>query len=436
MYAMNTLLCVQRLVALMTLATCSATMAEPTSDYAGNWAGYLEFRGDKLALRLEILSIDGDYRGALDIPELVYANQPLPIKSGDTSLLLELPFGIGEMSIALTESGELQGGRDKFNLSLERSEKPARQEMELGFGAVEPRVFGTLTLPAGQGPHPVIVIMAGSGNANRERWSYSSWVDFYLRRGIGTFIYDRRPDADQMSDGQLSTTEDHAADVLDAIALLKRLPAVDADRMGVSGSSRGAWIAMSVASQSPDLAFLILSSPAATTPAEQETTSVLTGMRQDGVSESDIAAARTYLRLYFYVAATGEGWNLLASSMEAAEASAWYQYVDQPRTIDDLNWWRVNMNFEPGEYLQKITMPVLAMWGGNDFITPYAEHQLKLLAALKLADNSDVTALVFDGADHRLEVGFGENENGDWHWFGIAPGALKSITEFVNRTTN
>jgi len=31
---------------------------------------------------------------------------------------------------------------------------------------------------------------------------------------------------------------------------------------------------------------------------------------------------------------------------------------------------------------------------------------------------------VFDGADHRLEVGFGKDKNGEWQWFGLAPGAF------------
>jgi len=161
---------------------------------------------------------------------------------------------------------------------------------------------GTLFLPPGEGPHPVVVQIAGSGNATRENWSYASWVDFYLEHDVGAFIYDRRPDMEPLPDGSIAGISDHAADVADAVRQLRRLPGIHASRVGLAGGSRGAWIAVAVTRQLPDLAFLIFLSPAAATPGEQEMTSVLTGMRQDGLDTASLAQARAYLRLYFYVA--------------------------------------------------------------------------------------------------------------------------------------
>jgi len=240
---------------------------------------------------------------------------------------------------------------------------------------------------------------------------------------------------ERLSDDSIAGIDDHARDVADAIRQLRQQTGVDGNRIGVSGSSRGAWIAMAVARELPDLAFLLLLSPAAITPGEQEVTSVLTGMRQDGLDATTLAEARAYLRLYFYVAQTGKGWDLLKAAIAAGAGSDWLQYVDQPRAASDLLWWRSNMNFDAIEYLQQIEIPVLALWGGVDFISPWADYQLKLESALTLAGNDDVTTRVFDGADHRLEVGFGEDAAGDWHWFGLAPGALEMIGRFVHRTT-
>ena len=158
-------------------------------------------------------------------------------------------------------------------------------------------------------------------------------------------------------------------------------------------------------------------------------------MRQDGLDAASLGQARAYLRLYFYVAQTGNGWDLLASAMTAGKDSDWLQYVDQPRAPEDLLWWRSNLSFDAVKQLEGIKVPVLALWGGDDFITPWAAYRLKLESALAVAGNQDVNTRVFAGADHRLEVGFGENENGEWHWFGLAPGALETIAGFVRRTT-
>ena len=64
-----------------------------------------------------------------------------------------------------------------------------------------------------------------------------------------------------------------------------------------------------------------------------------------------------------------------------------------------------------------------------------ADYRQKLESSLRLAGNEDVITRVYKDADHRLELGFGEGAKGKWHWFGLAPGALEDIGEFVHRTT-
>ena len=113
--------------------------------------------------------------------------------------------------------------------------------------------------------------------------------------------------------------------------------------------------------------------------------------------------------------------------------SDWLQYVDQPKSLEDLRWWRANMNFDAIAHLRRIQTPVLAIWGGADFITPWTEYHEKLVATLKAAGNADVTTRIFENADHRIEIGFGEGAEGNWHWFGIAPGALDMTGEWLER---
>jgi len=91
------------------------------------------------------------------------------------------------------------------------------------------------------------------------------------------------------------------------------------------------------------------------------------------------------------------------------------------------------MDFDAIGHLRLIQAPVFAIWGGADFITPWTEYREKLGATLNAAGNENVVTRVFAGADHRIEVGFGEDDEGDWHWFGIAPCALEEIGDWLEQ---
>ncbi len=423
---------------MVALALCSffavPVFADPAWNPAGFWVGHLSYRDADLPVRIDILRTAGGWETILDIPSLVYAGQFMTMEESDGgSFTLEFPFGIGAIGLQLDDAERIHGSRDGFSLDLASAKQPKTQLTEIHFGAFEPKLPGTLYLPAGEGPFPVAVLAAGSGNANRSNWSYSSWVNFYLEKGIGAFIYDRRPDNAPLSDGSIAIIDDHARDLADAIRILKSFESVDTNRIGLVGFSRGAWIAMAVNDHVPNLAFILLSSAAAATPAEQEVSSILTGMNQDGHGSTEIDAARSYLRLYFYVAQTGQGWGLLESAIKERAGSDWLQYVDQPKSLEDLRWWHANMNFDAVAHLRRIRTPVLAIWGGADFVSPWTEYREKLVAALEVAGNENAVTRVFNGADHRIEIGFGEDARGNWHWFGIAPGALDAIGEWLQQ---
>lgn len=423
---------------MVALVLCSLfsvpAFADPAWNPAGFWVGLLNYRDADLPVRVDIRKKAGGWEASLDIPSLVYADQLISMEESDDGFFtLEFPFGIGALGLRPHGARELRGSRDSFSLALTLAVRPKTQRTEIYFGAFEPKLPGTLYLPDGGGPFPIAVLVAGSGNAKRKNWSYSSWVNYYLENGMGAFIYDRRPDNEPLPDGSITVIDDHARDLADAIRILRSFESVDTDRIGLVGFSRGAWIAMAVDDHVPDLAFILLSSAAAATPAEQEVSSVLTGMDQDGLASTEIDAARSYLRLYFYVAQTGKGWRLLESAIMDGAESDWLQYVDQPKSLEDLRWWQANMNFDAIAHLRRIQAPVLAIWGGADFITPWTEYREKLVAALKVAENNDVSTRIFETADHRIEIGFGEDAEGNWHWFGIAPGALDAIGEWMER---
>ena len=410
----------------------SIAAAEQGWPPAGFWNGNIEYNNTPLEIRVDIRENEDGLAAFLDIPALVYAGQPISIdRKNENTITLDFPFGIGKIDLTPETETSAKGTRGAFSVTLEQTAPPAFRKVEITFGAIKPEIQGTVYLPQGQGPFATIVQVAGSGGANRSQWSYSSWADFYVRLGYAVLVYDRRPEMTVRADGALLDFYDHAADIADAISRLRKMPEIGGAKIGLAGHSRGVWFSLATTKYVHDLDFMIFLSPAAATPGEQEVASVLTGMEQDGLSTADIAAARSYLRLYFYVAATGEGWDLLAMEMEQAKNSIWFQYVDQPRSIEDLAWWRAHMDFPAREHLKQLDIPVLALWGGDDFITPWAEYQGKLVSDIEKAGNTAVTTHVFRNADHRLEIDPGEDDNSVWHWFGMAPGVLQTIQDWL-----
>lgn len=398
----------------------------------GHWDGTVTYKEADLPIRLTVKDQGGELAGILDIPTLVYAGQEMLIREGDDeNYYLEFPFGIGSLEIRQSGNGEWRGVGEGPIVTLKPGSPAPYRKETFSFGAFDPQLEGTIYIPDGDGPFPAVVLIAGSGNANRQQWSYASWADFYARQGMAAFIYDRRAEMFLKQDGEMLGMEDHAKDVAKAITILKTLPEINSDKIGVASHSRGGWIAMALGNQVPDLAFMIFLSPASVTPAEQNIDSNLTGMDQDGLSPKELAAARNYFRLYFYVARTGQGWDLLEPAIKEAQQTTWGQYVDQPRTLEDLKWWRANMDFPAAQNLRTLKMPVLALWGGADFITPYAKYQEFFRQNLELSGNKRISTLVFPDADHRIEVNPGIDSQGKWHWFGLAPGALKAINEWI-----
>ncbi|WP_412068618.1 alpha/beta hydrolase [Rubrivirga sp. IMCC43871] len=413
------------LVLLSLLST--AVVAQPS--VAGHWEGALTFRGAEMPVRLRVAPSGDSLRAALDVPSLILAGLPLPATPTPGGLEVTFPFGLGALPVvpegdAVTASTPL--AEDTLSLRLQRSGPPpyTSEEITVASGGVE--LAGTLILPEGAPPHPAVVLVHGSGRQGRHTDAYRSWADLLAREGLAVVLFDKRgggassgdPDAD------LRTLAD---DVVAVARALGARPEVDAGRVGLMGWSQGGWVAEMAAADLGDTAFLLLVSAAGGTPREQEIAKVAAGMRDDARPEAEVEDALAFLGLYFYVARTGEGWPLLAEATAHAQGAPWGQYVDQPRTPDDLVWWRANHAVRPS--LDSLGAPALLLYGGADWITPPADHAEPLRRRFPAAARAE--AHTFPRADHRLEVPSWTDEAGQWHWPQIAPGVRETVARWL-----
>jgi len=279
-------------------------------------------------------------------------------------------------------------------------------------------LVGELVLPPGAGPHPGVVLLHGSAPQGRQKWEYRSWADLLVRKGLAVLYYDKRGVGESGGEYPASLRR-LASDGLTAVQYLRSRPEVDPDRIGLKGSSQGAWLAEQIAADLESVAFLLLASGAGSTPRDQELQKIEYGMRVDGLPEAAIDSALAYMGLYYYVTLTGEGWPLLQQAVSRAQNTAWGQYVDQPQAEEDLFWWRENMGLQPATLVEDLEIPVLLLYGEADWVVPPIENAHKLHSLFPRPELVEVC--VFAKADHRLEIPMGPDSDGNWRWPRVAP---------------
>jgi dienelactone hydrolase len=118
---------------------------------------------------------------------------------------------------------------------------PPGQRAEIPFEGS--RLVGILRQPAGEGPHPVIVMIPGLDSAKEE---LRTTEDLFLQRGIATFSVDGPGQGEAEYD--LAIRADWEVPGGAVIDYLATIPRLDPDRVGVWGVSLGGYYAPRVAS--------------------------------------------------------------------------------------------------------------------------------------------------------------------------------------------
>jgi dienelactone hydrolase len=121
-----------------------------------------------------------------------------------------------------------------------------------------------LTVPKTQGPHPVVVLVHGSGPQDMDE---STGVNKPFRdlalglatNGVAVFRYDKRTRFMAPEDMAHLTIHDEVTnDALAAIELLKTFPEIDSNRIFILGHSLGGMMAPEIAKRAKDLSGVVL----------------------------------------------------------------------------------------------------------------------------------------------------------------------------------
>ncbi|TFH25172.1 MAG: alpha/beta hydrolase, partial [Bacteroidia bacterium] len=283
---------------------------------------------------------------------------------------------------------------------------------------------GTLTLPEGQGPFPVVVLVTGSGSQNRDEEIFGHkpfWViaDHLTRSGIAVLRYDDRGVAASGGMAAGATTADLAIDAKSAMGYLLSRSDIDKSRLGIIGHSEGGLIAFMLASEHEDISFIIsLAGPGVdglTILLEQsEYISRLSGIRESIVEDNRIVMNKVY-----EIMAKNESYKTwgeevidFTSSYYSNKGSDQYSMEDIERGKRNLlssipessyAWMRYFVMSDPSSYFPSITCPVLALNGGKDCQVLAEKNINAIKKGLQSAGNSQLTAMILPGLNHLFQ---------------------------------
>ena len=234
-------------------------------------------------------------------------------------------------------------------------------EVELAGATIEARI----SEPVGaDGPRPGLVFVHGAGTGRYEI-AFVQQAEALASAGVVTMVPNKRLDTYTTRSRSYVTM---ANDYLRSVELLRGLPGVDPDRVGVYGESEGAWIVPVMAADNPSVAFTVLVAAPVVPPRQQAAFAVDSYLRNTGVPVELLTAIPRIV------------------GMEVPGGG--FEYVD----------------FDPQPFQQRMRQPLLVVYGTGDAAMPTIQGAEQLIADLAVAGNDDVTVRYYEGADHGIKI--------------------------------
>ena len=367
--------------------------------------------------------------------------------------------------------GQFNQGGAKFPLVLKKTDKisvaarpqtpkppfPYRSEdVKYENKAAGVKLAGTLTLPAGKGPFPAVLMITGSGAQDRDETilghkPFLVIADALTRRGIAVLRVDDRGVGGSTGGTTDSTSEDFAGDALAGVAFLKGRKEIDPARIGLVGHSEGGLIAPIAAARSKDVAFIVLMAGTGLPGIDIIKAQAELIAKAEGASESEMKYSRETQRraIDIFLKEKDEKvarTKLVAAMKEmlAAMPEAEKKALDEAggevseAMIDQFNnaWFRSFLAFDPRPTLRKVRCPVLAINGEKDLQVPCKENLAEIDKALRAGGNRDVKTIAFPGLNHLFQpCKTGSPSEYSKIETTIAPEVLKAIGDWIVEKT-
>ncbi|HEY0762296.1 MAG TPA: alpha/beta hydrolase [Pyrinomonadaceae bacterium] len=430
---------------LLIIASAVAVNAQaPALSVDGNWLATLTVSDVKLRLILKVEKSATGYAAKFDSPDQGAVDLPIDsiVLDGKKLTFSAARFGIsyeGTLNEAGDEiSGIFKQGPGSTPMvfkriaalpTLNRPQEPKKpypyDEQEVSYRNEKDnvKIAGTLSLPRSAGPHPVVLLITGSGSQDRNETiaghhPFLVLADYLTRNGIAVLRVDDRGIGGSDTGSLSATSENFAEDVLAGVSFLKQRKEIDPKMIGLIGHSEGGMIAPMVAARSKDVAFIVLLAglgqtgedviytqtelihKAQGTPPETLTHIISLSRRINAVVKSETDGKRIEQRINEEIAAYAGTLSEPDKQLFDPAAAAIKTFMPMYKTP----WYRYFIMYDPRPVLKNVRVPVLALNGEHDLQVAWKENLDLIAADLKAGGNGDVTTKAFPKLNHLFQT--------------------------------
>lgn len=399
-------------------------------DITGDWYGTLEIGPQKLALVFHISENEGRYATVMDSPDqhaegletssTVFDGTTLTVRAAALGMTYEGAFAADTLKGTFRQGGlalPLTFTRHKAERARPQSPRPpfpyTAKEVAFDNSAAGITLAGTLTLPAGEGPFPAVVLVTGSGAQNRDEEllghkPFLVLADWLTRNGIAVLRYDDRGTAASEGDYASATLQDFASDAASALRWLAARPETAAT--GIIGHSEGGIIAYMLAGggEAPDFIVSMAGPAVKGTEFMREQRRLIT--ERMGLPESAFRQNEQMVE-YMIEVTDRYPYDYVETHLDSLAATVLPAFmrndtlaVNQIKTglLQSAVPEMVSLRrYDPATDLARITCPVLALVGEKDVQVPPSVVELPLREGINPA--ADLTVKVYPDLNHLFQ---------------------------------
>lgn len=302
------------------------------------------------------------------------------------------------------------------------------KEEEVTFKNGENTFAGTLTLPPNEGKHPAVIMITGSGpqDRNEEILGFKIFgiiADFFTRKGIAVLRYDdRNVGKSKGVEVNNSTSEEFAGDVIEAVNYLKTRNDINTSQIGLFGHSEGGIVAPLVASKNKEIAFIVLMAGTSVNGEDIILEQSRLIMIANGEADSNITTSLLISKKIMDAMVKNEDLTELKKELKEEFVKSYDELPDDMKksitnkeeyadsrvegTIQAFSsrWMKYFLSYDPKIALEKVSCPVLALFGELDLQVPPSQNEQPMRDALDKSGNKDVTFKIFPKANHLFQT--------------------------------
>lgn len=345
-------------------------------------------------------------------------------KDGNQTASIPCIFENGTLTVRLTfnKEGAISGFYMTEGENVSGSPR-LNNDIEISFGTEDYPLSGSLTLPEGSGPFPVVILVQGSGAFDRNEQigpnvPFLDLAEQLAQQGIAVLRYDNRSylyEEDVIQTDNWTVYEETIDDVAAAVAFLQTLNTIKNEQIYIAGHNMAGYLLPRIAEQTPDAAgyiFLAASArPQEDLLLEQTAYILSTEKNLDEASKTKIMEQTEATVSNIKTLTAGS--TLPASALYNLPASYWL----------DLQ------SYQPLQQVQKIEHPLLFLQGGRDYQVSTTDYQLWQSA---LDETKDVHFLYYDNLNHLFMSGTGKSTPAEYEQKGVFSSQVSDdIAQFI-----